>query len=277
MFTLNLKGRIWSSEKPVVMGILNLTDDSFHPDSRFPNVQEAVQRGVEMLEAGADWVDLGAQSTRPGSIRVDPQAELTKLIPVIQGILCASPNAIVSVDTYHASVANASVQAGALMVNDVSGGMMDPAMLETVGKLHVPYICTHMQGTPETMQLDPQYENVVADLMSFFAGRIQACLASGIHDIILDPGFGFGKNLMQNYELLGSISVFKEFRLPLMVGLSRKSMIQRVLGVKASQALNGTTVLHTVALLNGVDIIRVHDVKEAIEAIQLISMLPSKA
>jgi len=260
----------------VVMGILNLTDDSFHRDSRYPRVQEAVRKGVEMLEMGADWIDLGAQSTRPGSIRVDAKSELSKLLPAIEGILSICPEAIISVDTYHAMVAHECVQAGALLVNDVSGGMMDPSMLETVGKLEIPYVCTHMQGTPENMQQEPYYEDIIADLMSFFAGRIHACTSSGINDIILDPGFGFGKTLEQNYELLSSISLFKEFGQPLMAGLSRKSMIQRVLGIEAADALNGTTVLHTIALLNGVHIIRVHDVKEAVETIQLISMLPSR-
>lgn len=273
MFSLNLKGRLLTTDRPLVMGILNLTEDSFHADSRVPSPEEAVALALRQLDEGADILDLGAQSTRPGSRRMDAGEEIPRLVPAIRAILNARPGAILSVDTYHSAVASAAVEAGALMVNDVSGGTMDPHMLRTVASLKVPYVCMHMQGRPENMQASPAYGDVVAELMDFFAARIRDGRDAGIHDIIIDPGFGFGKTLAHNYTILDALSVFREFGLPVMVGLSRKSMIQKVLDIPAGEALNGTTVLHTVALLKGADMLRVHDVREAREAVRLLSQL----
>lgn len=273
MFSLNLGGRLLAVDRPLVMGILNLTQDSFHADSRVPSTEEAVTLALRQLDEGAVILDLGAQSTRPGSLRLDAAEEIPRLIPVIRAILRARPGAILSVDTYHSAVASAAVEAGALLVNDVSGGSMDPLMLKTVADLKVPYVCMHMQGRPETMQASPEYRDVVAELMDFFSGRIRDARDAGINDIIIDPGFGFGKTVAHNYAILNDLALFREFGLPVMVGLSRKSMIQRVLGISAAEALNGTTVLHTAALLKGADILRVHDVKEAREAVRLLSEL----
>ena len=276
MFSLNLRGRLLEVDRPLVMGILNLTQDSFHADSRVPSPEEAVALAIRQLNEGADILDLGAQSTRPGSRRMDALEEIPRLIPAIRGILNARPGTILSVDIYHSAVASAAVEAGALMVNDVSGGSMDPHMLRTVASLKVPYVCMHMQGRPETMQESPNYQDVVAELMDFFAGRIRDGREAGIHDIIIDPGFGFGKTLAHNYAILDALSLFRELGLPVMVGLSRKSMIQKVLNLSAAEALNGTTVLHTVALLKGADILRVHDVREACEVVRLLSELPGR-
>lgn len=276
MFSLNLRGRLLAVDRPLVMGILNLTQDSFHAGSRVPSTEEAVSLALRQLDEGADILDLGAQSTRPGSHRMEAGEEIPRLIPAIQGILNARPEAILSVDTYHSAVASAAVEAGALMVNDVSGGSMDPLMLQTVAALKVPYVCMHMQGRPETMQESPKYEDVVAELMDFFAGRIQDGREAGIHDIIIDPGFGFGKTLAHNYAILDALSLFREFGQPVLVGLSRKSMIQKALNLPAAEALNGTTVLHTVALLKGADILRVHDVREAREVVRLLAELPGR-
>jgi dihydropteroate synthase len=276
MFSLNLKGRLLTLESPLVMGVLNLTQDSFHAASRVQAPEEAVSRALHMLDEGADILDLGAQSTRPGSTRMDADEELFRLTPVIQGILRERPDAILSVDTYHAAVAKAAVASGALIVNDVSGGSMDRRMLESVASLRVPYVCMHMQGRPENMQESPRYGDVVGELLDYFSGRIRDCRDAGIHDIIIDPGFGFGKTVEHNYALLDSLELFGAFGLPVLAGLSRKSMIQKVLGVQASQALNGTTVLNTIALMKGARILRVHDVQEAVEAVRLVSMLPGR-
>lgn len=276
MFSLNLKGRLLTLESPLVMGVLNLTQDSFHAASRVQAPEEAVSRALHMLDEGADILDLGAQSTRPGSTRMDADEELFRLTPVIQGILRERPDAILSVDTYHAAVAKAAVASGALIVNDVSGGSMDRRMLESVASLRVPYVCMHMQGRPENMQESPRYGDVVGELLDYFSGRIRDCRDAGIHDIIIDPGFGFGKTVEHNYALLDSLELFGAFDLPVLAGLSRKSMIQKVLGVQASQALNGTTVLNTIALMKGARILRVHDVQEAVEAVRLVSMLPCR-
>ena len=207
---------------------------------------------------------------------MDAEEELLRLSPVIRGILRARPDAVLSVDTYHAAVASSAVASGALIVNDVSGGSMDGRMLVVVAGLRVPYVCMHMQGKPENMQDAPRYRDVVGEVMDFLSGRIRDCREAGIHDIIVDPGFGFGKTLEHNYALLDALELFGEFGLPVMAGLSRKSMIQKVLGVQAADALNGTTVLNTIALLKGARVLRVHDIPEAVEAVRLVSMLPGR-
>lgn len=269
MFTLNCKGRLLTFDQPLVMGIINLTPDSFYAGSRA--TADAVLRQAEaMLVHGADWLDLGGQSTRPGSGRLSAAEELQRIIDPIQTLQEHFPELIISVDTYHARVAKEAVMAGASIVNDISGGQLDPAMLSTVASLHVPYIFMHMKGTPETMQQLAVYDNVVQEVLDYFISAIHRCREAGIHDVILDPGFGFAKNTRQNFELLKNLSVLRIPGKPVLAGLSRKSSIYRTLGITADEALNGTTVLNTVALMNGANILRVHDVKEAKEVVRLI-------
>lgn len=270
MFTLNCSNRLIAVDKPLVMGIMNITPDSFYSNSRWQEPDEALQQAELMLRQGADMLDIGAQSTRPGSLRITAEEELQRLIPVITALHTRFPDAILSVDTYHARVAREAVHAGASMVNDISAGSLDSDMIPTVASLHTPYICMHMQGTPDTMQVDPRYQDVVREVLDFFIAKVEECRRAGIHDVIIDPGFGFGKTIRHNFELLKHLSVFRQvLQKPLLAGLSRKSPITRTLGVTAAEALNGTTALNMVALMNGANILRVHDVKEAKEVISL--------
>ncbi len=270
MFTLNCKGRLLTIHKPVVMGIINATPDSFFADSRQQTIDAVLGKAEQMLNEGASILDIGGQSTRPGSEQVGTTVELERVITVIEAIHTQFPQAFISIDTYHAAVAEAAVKAGACMVNDIGAGLLDEKMLQTVAKLKVPYICMHMQGTPATMQQNPTYENVTTEVVDFFVKRMEACMLAGIKDIIIDPGFGFGKTINQNFQLLKQLEVLKIFNTPVLAGLSRKSTIYKTLGNTAQEALNGTTVLNTIALLNGASILRVHDVQEAIESIQLV-------
>jgi dihydropteroate synthase len=270
MFSLNCNGKLLFIEKPLVMGILNITDDSFYAGSRMQSLNAVKDRAEKMLREGADMLDLGAQSTRPGSNRISAEDELNKLLPSIKIIKQSFPESVLSIDTYHAKVAKECVAAGAAIINDISGGEMDKEMIKTVGNLGVPYICMHMKGVPETMQQQANYENVTREILDFFIAKIEECKSEGIKDIIIDPGFGFGKNISQNFLLLKNLELFKILDKPIMAGLSRKSTIYRTLKVSPEESLNGTTVLNTIALLHGVSILRVHDVKEAREAISLI-------
>ncbi|MEO6136933.1 MAG: dihydropteroate synthase [Ginsengibacter sp.] len=270
MFSLNCKGKFVSLEKPLVMGILNITDNSFYESSRLLNEKDIIDKATQMVEEGSDILDIGAQSTRPGSERISAEKELEKLLPVIKKLLELFPDILLSIDTYHADVAAKSVMAGAHIINDISGGEMDRNMIATVGKLHVPYICMHIKGVPETMQNNTGYENVCLEILDFFIKKVAQCKEAGIHDVIIDPGFGFGKNIEQNFLLLKNLNVFKMLEKPIMAGLSRKSTIYKTLGVTAEEALNGTTVLNTIALQNGANILRVHDVKEARETVELM-------
>jgi dihydropteroate synthase len=270
MFSLNCNGKLLFIEKPLVMGILNITDDSFYAGSRMQSLNAVKDQAEEMLREGADILDLGAQSTRPGSSRISAEDELNKLLPSIKIIKQSFPESVLSIDTYHAKVAKECVAAGAAIINDISGGEMDKEMIKTVGNLGVPYICMHMKGVPETMQQQANYENVTREILDFFIAKIEECKSEGIKDIIIDPGFGFGKNISQNFLLLKNLELFKILDKPIMAGLSRKSTIYRTLKVSPEESLNGTTVLNTIALLHGVSILRVHDVKEAREAISLI-------
>jgi dihydropteroate synthase len=273
MFSLNLNGTLLTFDAPLVMGILNVNSDSFYAGSRFPDVEHSLAAAHAMAEEGADILDVGGQSTRPGSDRITAEEELARVLPVINTLSRELPDMIISVDTYHAEVACQAVAAGARIVNDISAGEMDPGMLPAVAGMHVPYVCMHMQGSPETMQSSPRYSDVVAEVMGFFIRKTRQCRDMGIKDIILDPGFGFGKDLSHNFELLGSFEVFRELEMPLLAGLSRKSMIHRSLGITAGEALNGTTVLNTVALMKGADILRVHDVRQAKEAVRLMKAM----
>jgi len=269
MLTLNCKGKIISLESPLVMGIINATGDSFYKGDLQRGIEGMVQLAGMMITDGADIIDIGGQSTRPGSKRIGLDEELERVLPVIKAIHNQYPEILISSDTYQSKVAMAAIHAGAHIINDISGGLMDEAMIKTVGSLHVPYICTHMKGTPETMQDDARYENVVKDVMDFFIKKIDECNHAGIHDIILDPGFGFAKLSSHNFILLKHLRVFCSLGKPVLTGLSRKSTIYKTLAVPVEEALNGTTVLHTIALLNGANILRVHDVKEAVEVVKL--------
>jgi dihydropteroate synthase len=270
MFSLNLRGRMLLAEQPLVMGILNATPDSFHAGSRIANEDAALSMVDQMIAEGVDMIDIGGQSTRPGSTRIGMEAELQRILPLIRMLKKLHPNLLLSVDTYHAGVAAAALDEGADIINDISGGEMDPMMLKVVGRANVPFICTHMQGKPENMQDNPVYEDVLADVMAFFRRKSVECREAGIHDLIIDPGFGFGKTLHHNYRLLSGIDILKTLGYPVLIGVSRKSMIREVLGVSTAEALNGTSILQTIALMKGADILRVHDVREAREAVLLV-------
>jgi dihydropteroate synthase len=270
MFTLNCKGRLLVINKPIVMGIINVTPDSFYAGSRMQSEEAVLKKANKMLQQGATILDIGAQSTRPASVRLSADEESERLLPIIESIHKNFSEAFISVDTYHASVAQQAIDAGACIVNDISGGTMDESMLSVVGKLSVPYICMHIKGTPETMQLNPAYENVTREVLDFFIHQTEQCRLNNINDVIIDPGFGFGKNSKHNFQLLKDLSIFKMLEKPIAAGLSRKATIYKTLHITAEEALNGTTVLNTIALLNGANILRVHDVKEAMEAINLL-------
>ena len=268
--SLRIGGNLHFIEKPWVMGVLNLTSDSFFAGSRLENMVAADQKAQQMINEGANILDLGAQSTRPGSTRHSAEEELEKLLPVIDKLKRNFPEVILSVDTYHSKVAKKCVEAGAGMINDISGGEMDPEMIPAVAGLHVPYICMHMKGVPETMQKHAQYQDIVRELLDFFIMKIEECKTAGIIDMLIDPGFGFGKRSIHNFTLLKNLSLFRILNKPIVAGLSRKSTIYKTLHVSPEDSLNGTTVLNTVALLNGASVLRVHDVKEAKQAVMLI-------
>ncbi len=272
MFTLNCKGRLLFIEAPIVMGIINATPDSFYADSRKANVDAALRAAEQMLNAGATILDIGGQSTKPGSAQVGADEEKQRVLPIIEAIAQQFPDAYLSVDTFYATVAQAAVQSGACIVNDVSGGKMDAEMLATVAALKVPYVCMHMQGTPSDMQVNPQYADVVLEVLDFFVQQKNTCKIAGIMDVIFDVGFGFGKTIAHNFSLLKNLSTFNMLDAPLLVGLSRKSMIYKSLETTAEHALNGTTALHSLALQNGANILRVHDVQAAMETIKLYQL-----
>lgn len=271
MYSLNCQGKLLMVRKPLLMGILNITDDSFYEGSRVNNLEAVKKKVIRMLEEGADILDIGAQSTRPGSERISAEDELEKLFPVIELIKNIDSEAIISIDTYHAKVANETVPVGASIINDISGGEMDRDMISTVGSLNVPYICMHIKGVPETMQNQTQYEDVVKEILDYFIQKTDECRVAGIKDVIIDPGFGFGKNIRQNFTLLKNLSLFKILEKPILTGLSRKSTIYKTLKTNAEDSLNGSTVLNTIALLNGASILRVHDIKEAKEVVDLVT------
>ncbi len=269
MNSINCKGKLVNLSEPVVMGIINATPDSFYEGHLKLNSEEILVLAGKMINEGATILDIGGQSTRPGSTPISVQEETDRVIPVIENIHAAYPEIILSVDTYNSPVAIAAVAAGAGIVNDIGGGNLDDEMVNTVAALQVPYICMHMQGTPATMQKNPVYSDVVKEVLDFFIHKIDACTKAGIKDIIIDPGFGFGKTIEHNFQLLKLLAAFSITNRPILVGLSRKGTIYKTLGNTAAEALNGTTVLNTMALLNGAAILRVHDVKEAMEAVKL--------
>ena len=273
MFTLNCKGRLLVIDKPLVMGIINVTPDSFYSGSRFNDLNGVLRQVEKMLVEGADLIDIGGQSTRPGSELLSAEEETKRVMPVIEMIARKFPDTFISVDTFYSSVAISAVKAGASIINDISAGTMDDKMIETVAALKVPYILMHMKGTPQNMQQNASYENVTRELLDFFITKLNDLRKAGITDIIIDPGLGFAKSIEHNFQLLKNLSVFKMLAEPLLLGISRKSTIYKTLGISPEDALNGTTVLNTVGLINGASILRVHDVKEAKEAINLIAAL----
>ena len=269
MFTLNCKGRLLVIQQPIVMGIINTTPDSFYSGSRINQVDDALLRAERMLTDGAVVLDIGGQSTRPGSEQVGADEELKRVIPAIEAITARFPQAFISIDTFYAKVARAAIEAGADIVNDVSAGSIDDELLPTVAELKVPYVLMHMKGHPQTMQLNPVYDNVVTDVFDALNFKMAELIKTGINDIIIDPGFGFGKSIQHNFQLLKGLSYFQQLQKPLLVGMSRKATVYKTLQVTPGEALNGTTVLHTIALLNGAHMLRAHDVKEAVQAVTL--------
>lgn len=252
------------------MGILNITPDSFHQASCTATVDDALRRAEVMLGDGAAILDVGGASSRPGSLEVPLEVERERALPVVRALHRRFPQALISIDTWRADIAAGAVEAGACLVNDISAGSMDEAMLGAVARLKVPYILMHMQGTPRTMQVAPAYNDVVAEVVKFLSGRALAARAAGIADLVVDPGFGFGKNTGHNFALLHGLQAVRQLGYPVLAGLSRKRMINDVLGTVPGEALNGTTVLNTMALLNGAHILRVHDVRAAVEAVKLV-------
>ena len=271
---INTGGRLLDLETPRVMGILNVTPDSFYKGSRYATDNELMQAAVRMIEEGADILDIGGYSSRPGASDVSTEEESKRVLGAVKLIRRELPDAIISIDTFRSDVARKAVEAyGAHIINDISGGDGDSDMVSIISGLNVPYVIMHMQGEPLTMQVNPVYNDVVADILKWFGKRILRLKEAGVKDIIIDPGFGFGKTAAHNFDLLKRLGDLSIAGLPVMVGLSRKSMVWRTLSIKADEALNGTTVLNTIALANGADILRVHDVKEAVEAVRLMQMI----
>jgi len=274
--TINCKGHLIDLSSPKVMGILNITPDSFYDGGKYNSEKAIIKHVEQMLLEGATFIDIGAYSSKPGADFVSEDEELARILPIIAPILKEFPEALLSIDTFRSRVAKECIQMGAALINDISAGKLDDTMLNTVADLHVPYIMMHMRGTPQTMQKQTVYNNLVKDILFYFSERIAAARQIGIVDMIIDPGFGFAKTLEQNFELLNQLELFNMLELPLLVGVSRKSMIYKTLQNSASEALNGTTALNTIALQKGANILRVHDVKEAIETIKLVQSLNPK-
>jgi len=270
---INCKGNLIDLSTPKIMGILNVTPDSFYDGGRYTTEKDILKRVDKMLNDGATFIDVGAFSTRPKAKNVSLEEELNRSLKAIKTILKEFPETLISVDTFRSEVAQEAINAGACMINDISGGTLDSNIFQTVANLQVPYILMHIQGTPENMQENPQYTDVVCDIRAFFSNKINTLKNLGVNDIILDVGFGFGKTIAHNYELLNNLDLFNCFGLPLLAGISRKSMLYKILDIEAKNALNATTVANTLALQKGVSILRVHDVKEAFEAVKIVNQL----
>lgn len=273
--SVNCGGRLLSLDKPAVMGIVNITPDSFYDGGKYKSIGAILKHVGKIVEEGAVIIDIGAVSTKPDAVEVDLNEEKTRLIHVVKSIVKEFPGVILSVDTFRSEIAKAAVSEGVQIINDISAGQFDDKMFVTVASLQVPYIIMHIQGTPATMQKEPKYINVTKEVMLYLSERVNKLRQLGVNDIIIDPGFGFGKTIEHNFEILKNLDLFSSFELPILVGLSRKSMISKTLGIHAGSALNGTTVLNTMALMKGANILRVHDVKEAVEAVSLYSALNS--
>src|SRR6056297_154698 len=275
--TINCKGELIDLKKPKVLGILNLTPDSFFDGGKYKD-EGAILKQVEfMLDHGAAFIDMGAYSSRPGADHVSEDEELQRMIPVIDLILKNFPDTLISVDTFRSKVAAESIEHGAAIINDIAAGNLDKNMFATIAKHQVPYIMMHMKGTPQSMQKEATYDNLINDLRFYFSEKIQEATSKKINDVIIDPGFGFAKTTAQNYTLLHHLDMFQTLGLPILIGLSRKSMVYKILESSPQEALNGTTALHTVALLKGANIIRAHDVKEASECVKLVEALKANA
>ncbi|WP_116770649.1 dihydropteroate synthase [Maribacter litoralis] len=271
--TINCSGKLISLEQPKIMGILNVTPDSFFDGGKYKDESSILQQVEKMLNEGATFIDVGAYSSRPGALKVDETTELKRIEPIVSLILKKFPETILSIDTFRSNVAKACIENGAAIINDITAGLQDDKMLSTVAQLNVPYIMMHMRGTPQNMQQQTSYDDILKEVLFYFSERLSAAKALGIKDIIIDPGFGFAKNLEQNYELLNKMELMGFTDQPLLAGISRKSMIYKTLGTSAEQALNGTTALHMVCLQKGAKFLRVHDVKEAFECVKLYEQL----
>lgn len=271
---INVNGRLMDLSEPQVMGILNVTPDSFYAGSRSETEKDIVQRLHQIIDEGASIIDIGGYSSRPNAEHISAEEEMSRLRNGLEIIRKHSPNAVVSVDTFRADVAKMCLEEyGVAIINDISAGQMDEEMFPTIAKLGVPYIIMHMKGTPQDMQVSPKYDHFLKEIFYYFSEKVQKLRDLGVKDIIIDPGFGFGKTLEHNYELMNHLEEFSLFELPLLVGVSRKSMIYKLLGTTPEEAMNGTTALHTIALLKGANILRVHDVKEAVESIKIVQKM----
>jgi dihydropteroate synthase len=267
--TINCKGQLIDLSIPKVMGILNVTPNSFFDGGKYNDVSQLLFQVEKMINDGATFIDIGAYSSKPGAEFVSEAEELDRIIPVVQLILKHFPTAILSIDTFRSGVAKACIENGAAIINDISAGNLDEAMFDVIAKYNVPYIMMHLRGTPQTMQSMTHYDDIVKEMLFYFSEKVHKARSLGINDLIIDPGFGFAKTIDQNYEVLRKAELFRLLELPLLIGISRKSMIYKLLNTNANEALNGTTVLNTIALTKGASILRVHDVKEAVECIQL--------
>jgi len=276
-YELTFPGGCLSLLEPKVMGILNLTPDSFHEDSRIAADSELLLRAKQMIDAGASIIDVGGQSTRPGAERLDTKTEMQRVIPAIGLLRNSFPDICISIDTFYSEVAAEACASGANIVNDISGGSLDPNMFSSVAQLQVPYVLTHIQGEPQTMQHNPNYVDVVAEVLNYFSQKIEELQSAGVdaRQIIVDPGFGFGKSMHHNLQLLRGLHLFTTLNCPILVGLSRKKSLQLIVGKDASEALNATTVANTIALMNNASIVRVHDVREAVEAVKIVTAMNS--
>ena len=271
--TINCKGKLIDLTTPKVMGILNLTPDSFYDGGNYQDENGIFLQVEKMLTEGATFIDVGAYSSRPGAKHISEKEELQRSIPIVKKLIAKFPNILLSIDTFRSEVAKQCIEQGAALINDISAGEMDVKMMQTVGDLNVPYIMMHMNGTPQNMQQNPVYNNVTQDLLYYFSQKVALARSFGINDVVIDPGFGFGKTNAHNFQLLNELELFKNIELPLLIGLSRKSMIYKTLNSDAQNALNGTTSLNTISLFKGANILRVHDVKEAMECVTLIQNL----
>lgn len=270
MQSINCKGKLIDLSTPKVMGILNITPDSFYDGGQYNDLNSILRQAEKMLSEGATFIDIGGYSSRPNAKHIDEKEELNRILPIIELLVKEFPEILISIDTFRSSIAKKGIEAGATMINDISGGSLDNNMFKTVAQLQEPYILMHLQGTPQTMQQHTTYEDLIKDIIFYFSKKVNELTALKVNDIILDVGFGFAKTLEQNYELLNKLDLFKILELPILTGLSRKSLLYKIIGTTAESALNATTSANTIALLKGTNILRVHDVKEAIEAIKIV-------
>jgi len=273
MKSINCNRTLIDLTSPKVMGILNITPDSFFDGGKYKNETEIISQVEKMLAEGATFIDVGAYSSRPGAKHISEQEELERILPVVKTLVKEFPEILISIDTFRGNIAEKCIESGACIINDISAGSIDPTLFKTIAKLQVPYIIMHMQGTPQNMQANPTYKNIVTDILNFFSKKIFELRALGVNDIIADVGFGFGKTIEQNYSLLNNLALFQNLEIPLLTGVSRKSMLYKPLELTPEKALNATTVANTIAVLNGTAILRVHDVKEAVETIKIIELL----